>query len=159
MKNKLGITNNEEIRRIEYTLTNFKHKLINETFLFNEDTIFSISYLEKLHFYLFQDIYGEEICKRRNALSDECLINIQKTLNEIKKDLLSSDLSKLSNDIFALWSYQMFLDGNTRTIRAFLKIACLGYGLQLKHDFDEDIYEDYFIGRLVEEISLRKVLK
>ena len=53
----------------------------------------------------------------------------------------------------------MFIDGNTRTIRAFLKIACLGYGLQVEHDFDEDIYEDYFIGRLVEEISLRKVLK
>ena len=85
MKNKLGITNNEEIRRVEYALTNFKHKLLNETFLFNEDTIFSISYLEKLHLYLFQDIYGEDFCKIRNTLSDECLISVQKTLSEIKK--------------------------------------------------------------------------
>lgn len=47
MKNKLGITDPLEIKRIEYDISNFKHKLLNESFLFNEDSVFTIAYLEK----------------------------------------------------------------------------------------------------------------
>ena len=60
MGNKIGITDEEILRNIEYKLTNFKHKLIDESYLFNEETIFSLKYLEKLHIFLFSDIYEED---------------------------------------------------------------------------------------------------
>lgn len=153
MKNKLGITDPLEIRRIEYDISNFKHKLLNESFLFNEDSVFTIAYLEKIHTFLFQDLFDENFCRVKDNLSDETLAYIQNTLYKIKEDVLGNDFQSLANDIYTLWEYQMFIDGNTRTIRAFLKIVCLGSGLNIKHNFDEDINEDYFIGRLVDEIS------
>lgn len=153
MKNKLGITDPLEIKRIEYDISNFKHKLLNESFLFNEDSVFTIAYLEKIHTFLFQDLFDENFCRVKDNLSDETLAYIQNTLYKIKEDVLGNDFQSLANDIYILWEYQMFIDGNTRTIRAFLKIVCLGYGLNIKHNFDEDINEDYFIGRLVDEIS------
>lgn len=153
MKNKLGITDPLEIKRIEYDISNFKHKLLNESFLFNEDSVFTIAYLEKIHTFLFQDLFDENFCRVKDNLSDETLAYIQNTLYKIKEDVLGNDFQSLANDIYTLWEYQMFIDGNTRTIRAFLKIVCLGYGLNIKHNFDEDINEDYFIGRLVDEIS------
>lgn len=52
MENKLGIIDIEELKKIEYKVTNFKHKLINEFYSFNEETIFSLDYLEKLHIFL-----------------------------------------------------------------------------------------------------------
>ncbi len=52
MENKLGIIDIEELKKIEYKITNFKHKLINEFYSFNEETIFSLDYLEKLHIFL-----------------------------------------------------------------------------------------------------------
>ena len=148
MKNKLGITDPLEIKRIEYDISNFKHKLLNESFLFNEDSVFTIAYLEKIHTFLFQDLFDENFCRVKDNLSDETLAYIQNTLYKIKEDVLGNDFQSLANDIYILWEYQ-----NTRTIRAFLKIVCLGYGLNIKHNFDEDINEDYFIGRLVDEIS------
>ena len=153
MKNKLGITDPLEIKRIEYDISNFKHKLLNESFLFNEDSVFTIAYLEKIHTFLFQDLFDENFCRVKDNLSDETLAYIQNTLYKIKEDVLGNDFQSLANDIYILWEYQMFIDGNTRTIRAFLKIVCLGYGLNIKHNFDEDINENYFIGRLVDEIS------
>lgn len=153
MKNKLGITDPLEIKRIEYDISNFKHKLLNESFLFNEDSVFTIAYLEKIHTFLFQDLFDENFCRVKDNLSDETLAYMQNTLYKIKEDVLGNDFQSLANDIYILWEYQMFIDGNTRTIRAFLKIVCLGYGLNIKHNFDEDINEDYFIGRLVDEIS------
>lgn len=153
MKNKLGITDPLEIKRIEYDISNFKHKLLNESFLFNEDSVFTIAYLEKIHTFLFQDLFDENFCRVKDNLSDEALAYIQNTLYKIKEDVLGNDFQSLANDIYTLWEYQMFIDGNTRTIRAFLKIVCLGYGFNIKHNFDEDINEDYFIGRLVDEIS------
>ena len=62
MGNKIGITDEGILRNIEYKLTNFKHKLIDESYLFNEETIFSLKYLEKLHIFLFSDIYEEDDC-------------------------------------------------------------------------------------------------
>lgn len=156
MLNKLGITDDIQLKRIEYTLSNFKYKLMDESFIFNEDSIFSLDYLEKIHIYLFQDIYDNEFCIIKDNISVETLAYVQNILYKIKEDVQNYNIESLANDIYTLWEYQMFVDGNTRTIRAFLKIICLGYGINIKHNFDEDIYEDYFIGRLVEEISSEK---
>ena len=86
MKNKLGITDPLEIKRIEYDISNFKHKLLNESFLFNEDSVFTIAYLEKIHTFLFQDLFDENFCRVKDNLSDETLAYIQNTLYKIKED-------------------------------------------------------------------------
>ena len=60
MKNKLGISDDIQLKKLEYKVTNFKHRLIDEYFSFNEDSIFSLNYLEKLHIFLFSDLYDDE---------------------------------------------------------------------------------------------------
>ena len=159
MVNKLGIIDYIELKRVEYVLTNFKYRMMDINFMFNESSIFSIDYLEKIHIYLFQDIYDEEFCKIKDNISVETLAYIQNTLYKIKEDVMNLDIVSLSNDIYTLWEYQMFVDGNTRTIRAFLKIVCLCFDIKIKHNFDEAIYEDYFIGRLIDEIVLEQNLE
>lgn len=41
-----------------------------------------------------------------------------------------------------------FLDGNTRTLRASLKIYYLGFGINTDYDFNQDVNEDYIIDSL-----------
>lgn len=152
MKNKIGINNEDELRMIEYKISNFKHRLINENFLFNEETIFSIEYLEKLHRFLFGDIYYDCDCKVKESISETIKIKIQEILNKIH--LLVFDMNKedLANCIYDIWNEQIFYDGNTRTLRAFLKVYCMGYNIEIEHDFDEYIEDDFFISRFMEEI-------
>ena len=156
MENKLGITNDEELRKIEYKITNFKHKLINEYFLFNEDSIFSLEYLEKLHIFLFSDLYNEKDCKIRENISETSKTKVTKLLEQMKVLTLDMNKDKLASIIYNIWKEQIFLDGNTRTLRAFLKVYCFGYQIQIEHNFDEDINEDYFIDRLTKEIMGKK---
>ena len=68
----------EELKKIEYKIINFKHKLINEFYSFNEETIFSLDYLEKLHIFLFSDLYDENNCKIRENVN----IKTREKLNE-----------------------------------------------------------------------------
>lgn len=152
MENRIGINNNDELKMIEYKISNFKHRLINENFLFNEETIFSVEYLEKLHKFLFEDIYSDYHCKIRDDISEIRKNKIQEILNKIH--LLVFDMNKedLANCIYYIWKEQIFYDGNTRTLRAFLKVYCMGYNIEIEHDFDEYIEDDFFIPRLIEEI-------
>ena len=156
MGNKIGITDEEILRNIEYKLTNFKHKLIDETYLFNEETIFSLEYLEKLHIFLFCDIYEEDDCKIRNSISELTRKKLQMLLDKIKTLTYDMNKEELANCIYDIWKEQIFLDGNTRTLRAFLKVYCYGYNIHIDHNFDEDILDDYFIPRLMEEIVGKK---
>lgn len=71
MKNKLGISDDMQLKKLEYKITNFKHKLIDEYFSFNEESIFSLNYLEKLHVFLFSDLYDEEDCKIKSTVSKD----------------------------------------------------------------------------------------
>ena len=58
------------------------------------------------------------------------------------------DQESISNCIYNIWEEQIFLDGNTRTLRAFLKIYYLGLDITTDYDFDQDIHEDYIIDSL-----------
>lgn len=152
MKNKLGITNDIELKNVEYKITNFKHKLLDEKFLFNEETIFSMKYLEKLHTFLFSDIYDDNDCKIKNNISENTIKKVESELQNIKilaYDFNDIDKEKLAISVYNIWKEQIFLDGNTRTLRAFLKVYYLGFGINMEHDFNRDIHDDYFINKLV----------
>lgn len=156
MENKLGIIDIEELKKIEYKITNFKHKLINEFYSFNEETIFSLDYLEKLHIFLFNDLYDENNCKIRENVNIKTREKLNEKLKQMQFLTYEMDKEKLANLVYDIWKEQIFLDGNTRTLRSFLKIYCNGYGIKIDHDFDEDINEDYFIDRLTKEIIGKK---
>ena len=147
MENKLGIIDIEELKKIEYKITNFKHKLINEFYSFNEETIFSLDYLEKLH---------ENNCKIRENVNIKTREKLNEKLKQMQFLTYEMDKEKLANLVYDIWKEQIFLDGNTRTLRSFLKVYCNGYGIKIDHDFDEDINEDYFIDRLTKEIIGKK---
>ena len=93
--NKLGIYNQKELEYIEYNIFNVKYHLIDESFTFNSSDLFNTEYLEKLHIFLFNDIYNNEYCKIRN---NEQLIELaNKLLKEIKEMLLYNDIEYLSD--------------------------------------------------------------
>ena len=68
LENKLGIKNVNDMINIEYYLFNIKYHIINSNYNFNEEEIFDIKYLEKIHIFLFSDIYPKEICTIRKAI-------------------------------------------------------------------------------------------
>lgn len=152
--NKLGIYNDKELSNIEYILFNNKYHLINEAYTFNCKSIFSTDYLEKLHIFLFNDIYDLEYCKIRN--SDSLITEANKLLQEIKEMLIFNDTNNLPNKIFELWEYQLFLDGNTKTILCFLKILSKNYDLNITYNFNNDVKEDYFINKVIDSIKIKK---
>ncbi len=152
MENKLGILNDDYLKNIEYRIVNFKHKLIDESYTFGEETIFSIEYLQKLHIFLFGDLYDEQICLVRDKINKDKINNILSRIHEISQDI-DMNREEFGRLIYELWYEQIFFDGNTRTIRAFLKVYCHGFNISVNHNFDEDIYDDFFIPRLVREIS------
>lgn len=156
MKNNLGITNNEKIEKIEYYLFNIKYHLIDYSFTFNEDNLFSIQYLEKLHFFLFGDIYSKEICEIRNK---ELINEADNILNKIKDAVLYNDVEELCNQIFKLWELQLFPDGNTRTILCLLKVASKYYDFNISYDFNKDVTENYFINAVIDSINVKTKTK
>ena len=135
MENKLGIIDIEELKKIEYKITNFKHKLINEFYSFNEETIFSLDYLEKLHIFLFSDLYDENNCKIRENVNIKTREKLNEKLKQMQFLTYEMDKEKLANLVYDI---------------------CNGYGIKIDHDFDEDINEDYFIDRLTKEIIGKK---
>ena len=155
-KNKLGIYNQKELEYIEYNIFNVKYHLIDESFTFNSSDLFNTEYLEKLHIFLFNDIYNNEYCKIRN---NEQLIELEnKLLKEIKEMLLYNDIEYLSDKIFKLWEYQLFYDGNTRTILCYLKVLSKYYNFNITYDFNKDINEDYFIDKVIDIIKVKKYI-
>lgn len=155
MENKLGISNQEELKKIELALTNEKYKLINEFYTFNEETIFSVDFLEKLHIFLFNDIYDLEYCKIKESLSSEKRKEINEILKKLNLLYLKFNIDVFCKLIYDLWRIQMFYDGNTRTILSFLKIYNFGYRLNLNYDFEELITEDFFINKILKKLTLK----
>lgn len=159
MKNKLGISDDIQLKNLEYKVTNFKHRLIDEYFSFNEDSIFSLNYLEKLHIFLFSDLYDEEDCKIKSTVSQDSKEKVKCELDKLKTlayDRNNINQESISNCIYNIWEEQIFLDGNTRTLRAFLKIYYLGLDITTDYDFDQDIHEDYIIDSLT-KIKIKRI--
>lgn len=159
LNNKLGIKNYNEIKKIEYYLFNIKYHIINANYTFKETEIFNINYLEKIHIFLFSDLYEIEKCKIRKVISENDISLINKKLLEIKESLLNEDYQKIQINIYDIWERQIFYDGNTRTLLCFLKILSQKFDLNIEYDFTKDINKDSFIRELVDSIGIKQKIK
>lgn len=159
MKNNLGLTNSNKIKEIEYYLFNTKYHIIDENYTFNEDNFFSTNYLEKIHIFLFHDIYEIEDCKIREKISENQIIEINEKLQLLKQKLIYEDFKGIKEIIYYIWEKQIFYDGNTRTILCFLKILSNVFNLKVNYDFTKDIDKDYFIMEVIESIEESKKIK
>lgn len=146
INNNLGIRNLSQLKEIEYYLFNTKYHLIDDSFTFGETSLFTTDYLEKMHFFLFNDIYGKEMCEISNKQgikeANEILANIEEMISY-------RDMELVGDEIYKLWSLQLFRDGNTRTILCFLKVASIYYNFKMTYDFTKDIDKDYFINEVI----------
>ena len=150
MDNNLGIYGEFEIREMEYKLFNLKYHLVNQEFTFKENDIFSINYLEKLHIFLFSDMYGEEKTKVKDTLDEETRNEVNKLLQKLRDCSTFYDPKTFSEIIYNIWQYQIFYDGNTRTLLCFIKVISQIYNLNIEYDFEQNIYKDYFINDIIE---------
>jgi fido (protein-threonine AMPylation protein) len=151
--NKLGIIDEKQLKIIEYYLFNIKYHIIDESYTFNEEEIFNIKYLEKIHLFLFSDVYHKNDCKIRAELSKEIIEKINNKLQEFKSLLYTEEIEQIKSILYEIWEQQIFYDGNTRTILSFLKIISKIYDFNITYDFTKDIDKDYFINEVIDSIE------
>lgn len=151
--NKLGIIDPKQLKIIEYYLFNIKYHIIDESYTFNEEDIFNIKYLEKIHLFLFSDVYHKKDCKIRTELSQESIDKINKKFLEFKSLLHTEEIEQIKSVLYEIWEQQIFYDGNTRTILSFLKIVSKIYDFNITYDFTKDINKDYFINEVIDSIE------
>ena len=159
MENNLGLTNIKQIKEIEYYLFNIKYHIIDETFTFNETDLFNTSYLEKIHLFLFSDIYSVDDCKIRKNVSEKIINEINNELKKLKEMLIYEDTIGVKDMIYKIWEYQIFHDGNTRTILCYLKILSNIFNLKVNYDFTKDVDKDYFITEVIDSIEETQKIK
>ena len=157
LKNKLGLKKTSQIIKIEYYIFNIKYHLINSDYTFNEPDEFSIKFLEKIHIFLFNDIYELDECKIRKTIEPKSLNFVNLKLKELKEAVENEDYETIRKNIYDIWERQIFCDGNTRTILCFLKIMKEKYNINVNYDFKEDINKDNFIRELVDSIYKEKI--
>ena len=149
--NNLGIMNSQTLKEIEYYLFNIKYHIIDENYTFNEEDMFNAKYLEKIHLFLFNDIYALDDCKIKK---DAELEEINRGLKGIKYMLYNNDTKNLKEEIRKIWEQQIFYDGNTRTLLCYLKILSNVFDFNITYDFTKDVDKDYFIDEVLESIEV-----
>ena len=118
-KNQLGITNFETLEEAERKIVSDKQQKINSSMTFGENWL-NLRYLEKLHCYLFGDIYEKEDLKIRTVYEREDLEKINAFLFQINQKELTEQEEKVAFQ--KLWDLQLFKDGNTRTLISYFKV-------------------------------------
>lgn len=159
LNNKLGIKDIYLIKKIEYYLFNIKYHIIHADYTFKETDIFDSNYLEKIHIFLFNDIYDIDKCKIRKSVPKEDIDFVNEKLKELENLLQEENYKKIRTNIYDIWERQLFYDGNTRTILCFLKILSEKYNLNISYDFTKDIDKDSFISELVDSIGITENVK
>lgn len=149
IKNKLGVRNYEHLAQVEKEIVSTKIKLLDDRITFNIDEL-NLEFLVRIHKFLFGDIYDEEYTTTRQVTNKEL-----KDLNNIFTQLMklgivgeNIDLQLLESLFVKLWYYQLFYDGNTRTLLAFLKIYIEYYQLPVEYKTDLEINSDPKIFKL-----------
>lgn len=153
MENRLGILNSEKLKVIEYYLFNIKYHIIDENYTFNETDMFNVKYLEKIHIFLFSDVYGEEECKIRKEFEKSLIESTNQSLINIKYMLYNHETANLKHEIYNIWQNQIFHDGNTRTLLCYLKILSKVFDFKITYDFTKDVDKDYFINEVIDSIE------
>ncbi len=124
MNNKLGL-NEQDLEVFEEQLFNFKSSLIDYRVTFNESE-FNLSYLIKLHNFLFGDLYDNDNISDRFKDDSELLDKkIKELVSLIEYEY--EDIEYINNMITELINMQIFDDGNNRTINCFIKNVVNSY--------------------------------
>lgn len=131
--NRLQITSPIILNQQETKIIKDKFAMLNKSLLFGEQTL-ELSYLQKLHLFLFEDIYYPSELSIRSEYSKKDLLNINGMLQNIiflaeEKNL---DICYLKEVMYNLWSFQLFGDGNNRTLWAYLKVFIDYYELSME---------------------------
>lgn len=122
---------------VEKKLINFKLNLLDETYTFNCD-LFSVNYLISLHKFLFQDIYEHDYLGLI-TINDVEYDYLEILLKDLETLCRNKDIDKILNMIEAIWHYQPFIIGNTRTMIAYLKIINECFLLDIPVDVNSSI--------------------
>ncbi|MBE6138270.1 MAG: hypothetical protein E7173_00815 [Firmicutes bacterium] len=136
--NKLGIINYERLEQIENKIVSVKIELLDENSNFNM-TDLNLEFLIRIHKFLFGDIYYDDYLAPRTLNPDEFekVHSIFELLVQI--GAFRQNLELIPELFIRLWEMQIFRDGNTRTLYAFLKIYVAGYQLPIEYKKDLNI--------------------
>lgn len=150
LKNKLGISNHEQLNLAEKDITFSKFLDVKRTF----NTKFDISYIKSIHKHIFEDIfdwagefrkvpvYKEEVVIPGLSLNYTEPKNIEKELTSCLEKINNTDWESLTLDkksstfteyLTEFWSIHPFRDGNTRTTLTFAT------QFSKEHDFPLDL--------------------
>ena len=117
IKNKAGLSD-DDLVEIEEKIFEYKSKLLDYRFTFNEE-YFGIIYLLKLHEFLFGDLY-DYAGGMSERYKDSDKGHFDKEIKTIVSLISSkSDVTHIANLINDLIDEQIFDDGNSRTIHLF----------------------------------------
>jgi len=135
--NKMGIGNISDLIRMENTICKNKLSEVTSNIPFDRMS-FTLEHLCRIHNYLFGDLYYDAGVIRE--VSDRQLVLVKRALNLLSGVIESESPSRIvdtvSQNIYRIYSAQLFCDGNTRTSFVFL-----GQILRYKElDFDYDFY-------------------
>lgn len=121
-RNKLGITDVFQLEEVENTIVAVKLGLLDETITFGQQQL-DLEYLQKLHEFLFGDIYYDSDLKLRSSYKSEELVKIEHGLMRLHEagQRQEIDSKALSDACSNLWRLQLFHDGNARTVWGFMK--------------------------------------
>ena len=158
LKNKLGITNAEKLKKTESDIVILKiaevYAELPKTPKYNP----SSDYLLELHKYLFEDVYGFageyrtiHIEKAERALAFLSVEysepeEISDKVENIFKTIRGTDFYSLNNEekidyvtniLVDLWKIHPFREGNTRTSLVFLKCFLKSYNIE----FDTELFK------------------
>ena len=156
LKNKLGITNEEELKKAEKDIAFIKLIDINE-FSKNEC---NGDLLKKIHSHIFEDIYDwageyrtvpiykEEVVLPGLSLEYEQPNKIEEELNKALQEMNSLDWNnkkidelslQLTKSLAKIWRIHPFRDGNTRTVVTFANIfsKIKGFNLDMSSILDD----------------------
>lgn len=148
LKNKLGITNKEELSKIEKIITLKKLAYLE---MFPIEGKFDSDHLRKIHYFLFNDIYyfaGEyrkcEMARFREFVNpDEIEVRLKNELDKMNKEvknILSIDGYSyfLAEEYYELMVIHPFREGNGRSVREFLREFVLSKKEQLPFNVELD---------------------
>ena len=148
LKNKLGITNKEELSKNEKIITLKKLAYLE---MFPIEGKFDSDHLRKIHYFLFNDIYyfaGEyrkcEMARFREFVNpDEIEVRLKNELDKMNKEvknILSIDGYSyfLAEEYYELMVIHPFREGNGRSVREFLREFVLSKKEQLSFNGELD---------------------
>lgn len=137
MQNKLGILDDRTLEQIEELLIKNKIMMLNYEFTFNESE-YNFNFLVKIHEYLFASIYDFDNHHLNSYVDDNIINEVNKLLRMLSLKGIIGEFDHESLEIlYLLWQMQIFINGNTRTLIAFLKIYISAFRLESFIDFKD----------------------